>query len=1555
MAKSARLEVRQLCSSTAAAAANNTNPANAVDTVSADTFPVLLQLPINGRLTALEALTVPSLPTSAIFLLQDRHQYAVISYYPPSAKSLPTVATAPGQLPKVSPYPVYTHASGSLESGGDGVSPRPNESGTLVAVDPNFRCIALHCFEGLLTVLPIDPNYTPPSATTDTAANPKDDRQQHQQQQRAGGEGRSANPRRPKQLLGAPFHCRMEENTILAITFLHTMASADASNNNSSGSSRSSRNSSDPPPPLQLAVLYQDARGSQHVTTHVINLQKQQMHLYGSQFVPTPVQWLKKSAIDGGSSMLIPVKMPAAVAAAGYNPHPDQQQQQQQQPIVGNDSNNANMPGPAVIVIGQRQFTYCSTTTTKIIPVPQALFLAYTELPCDPASGMPRYLLADELGNLHMLSIMTVKSSSCNDPAAGRVVVVALQLETLGSCTLATTLAYLREGLLYVGSALGDSQLVQIHDEPIIPFINAPLLDGGGEAAENAATGDGREGTDVLLDTTYLSVVEEYTNLGPILDFDLVPTTPGGAAAPNNMASSGGEGPSSSSQQRLPQIVQSQVVTASGSSKSGSIRVVRNGIGMNEYAAVEIPGIQAMWSLRKSYEAQEDVYLVQSFVGETRVLGVIASGSGSDDDDDNNAMQDGTEKDEEEAAGGTLAEVVLPGLESAASTLYVGNVQAGDRVLQITDSEVRLFAWSGEIVSNWAGQITVASANEAGQIVVALQGGMLAYLAIEGDQIQKIHDKQMDREVSCIDIHPFAAVDLGESGASAMDVDYEVEYKRVAYKSSMIAVGLWDDFTVRLLSINSGLEELVCINLGSSEDDEEVEEQAGSGLSRRNRNNMMARSLSLITLDFSSSAGGSGKNGSSGPGVNMLFVGLGDGTLISFAVVLNKGVVSVQSKKEVCLGTQRIDLVPLNTEQGGTCVLATGDRPTVIYLAGVGGTANQSNPKLCYSNVNVAASDDEEVDDVSRLSSQQSIAVNVAAPFFSPLLFDAAALGKQHYSLCVADDTSLRLGVIDDIQKLHVTTCRLGMAPRRIVHCPEGRLFAVGCIESGIQNFGLGGDEANMGNCIRFMDDTTFDDLERLDLEPYEMILSMAYVSLKTPPSAKDTADATSTGSSDLVFKPFLLVGTAYALPDEDEPTRGRILVYSCQADDAAGSSSNNPRAVRQITEFSAEGGVYSMCQFYEGKILVTVNSRTHICQLVEDTGLLRLQYQGLGHFGHILSLFVKSRAQPSSVESVSRVAASGESLAMDRSSSQGSTGRKENKEPNEMLAIVGDLMRSISLVQYYPQHQTLEEVARDFNTNWTCAVEMLNDNVYLGAENWHNLFCLRRNTASASEEIRCRLDTIGEFHLGEMCNKFMAGSLVMPASSNSTTSNRRHVRRGTSPQKKRGSDVSPSKAISAAARIRRPIVSTGSQTLFGTVDGTLGVILGLDMRTTAFFSTLERAMANVIRHVGDFGHQHYRACHAERRIHPAHGFIDGDLVEGFLDLDRTTMDAVVTEMNRDGGWDFDDAVVRTREDRKDKSGEQEENAAVSDDEEDRPELSVDDVLAMVEEMTMLH
>ncbi len=437
------------------------------------------------------------------------------------------------------------------------------------------------------------------------------------------------------------------------------------------------------------------------------------------------------------------------------------------------------------------------------------------------------------------------------------------------------------------------------------------------------------------------------------------------------------------------------------------------------------------------------------------------------------------------------------------------------------------------------------------------------------------------------------------------------------------------------------------------------------------------------------------------------------------------------------------------------------------------------------------------------------------------------------------------------------------------------------------------------------------------------------------------TGDTMDTTGSTAEYKSVVIVGTAYALHDEDEPTKGRVMVFSC--DDETDS---NQRMIKCVAELQVRGGVYSMCQFFDGKILVTVNSKTQICQLMDDsTGVCKLTTVGVGHHGHILSLFVSSRASK-------RLAVPADSMA---NSDAAENQEKEISETNEQLAIVGDLMRSISLVQYYPEHDTLEEVARDFNSNWTTAVSMLTDDVYLGGENWNNLYVLRRNTKAASEEVRCRLDTIGEFHLGEMVNKFMSGSLVMPNSSEASstgTANSQNRRRALPSPKKADKNAkipaSPrGTGTASTTRSKRPVVSIGSQTLFGTTEGTLGSILGLDGPTTAFFSCLERAMQNVIKPVGNFSHAKFRSFNAEQRHHPCHGFVDGDLVESFLDLEKATMERVVKEMNQDGGWDADDSAFATRT----SAGEKDETMI----DESRPELAVEDVLAVVEEMTMLH
>jgi DNA damage-binding protein 1 len=1406
IAKAKRLEIRQL----------------QTEQQSTTTFPLILSVPINGRLVAMEPFTVQN--QTYVFLLTERFSYAVISYDNRRSRS-------DASNKSISPHPIITHATGSLQGGQQDLDSaathnwtclgRPTETGPLVAIDPASRCIALHLYDGIVTIIPIHAHY---NATTGSSAGAYktvgDDEADY-----TSNRHRSSR----SSILKEPFHCRIEERTVLALTFLPQQSTTA--------------------PPV-LVLLHQDARGAQHLQSLLVAAQS--LQAAGSPSAPALAPWLKKSAIDGGSSILIPVPPPQGATTASAT--------------AASSTAGASTPVTedsgtgGVLILGQRQCTYCSTTVTKVVPLQPALILAYCCLP--PAEeGNIRYLLADELGNWHVLTVMCVQHK-----------VVALQLDTLGSCHLAGALEYLGNGLVFLGSPYGDSQLVQIHDEPVAVVADATLEADVAEAADRS---------------TYLSVEEEYTNLGPILDFDLVPT-----AGSNS------------------QSFQSQVVLASGSSKSGTLRLIRNGIGMNECAAVEIPGIQQLWNIRQSCHDAHDSYLVQSFVGETRVLGVAAPG---DDDDDMPA---------------TLEELQLPGLDSSASSLFVGNVAAADCLVQITPAAIRLVSLAtGLLLDEWHGSaISVATANEAGQIAIA-RGTTLAYFTVTNEgKLVSVAEKVMDKEVGCLNLCPW------NTSQDDSPMDGSDQGPR---RTSVLAVGLWHDSTVRLLSTEHALTELLHVTLEDEDegDDDDEEDDQDRPASRRNRN-MMARSLCMISLETSSqtASGGSNGGGSTPARVDMLFVGLGDGTLISFAIATHADGISAHSRKEVCLGTQRIDLIPLSTQSGGACILATGDRPTVVYLAGLGATSsNQGNPKLCYSTVNLEMNSDVG-DDAS--PSQQSLSVNVAAPFFSPTLFSAAAVDRQHYTLCVADDSNLRLGVIDDIQKLHVTTCYLGMSPRRVVHCPEPRLFAVACIESGINHLGAGGEESNMGNCLRFLDDAGFDDIERIDMEPFEMILSVAYVSLAVPNihetfGSDSILESSGSGQSGPI-KQFLVVGTAYALPDEDMPTRGRILVFAFSGNDG-NSNSHNKRSVRQVTEFPVHGGVYSICQFYDGTCLCTLNSKTMILQMVDDLGSLQLQFVGAGHHGHILSLFVKSRAQRQSAEARTNTMA-----GMDNEP-------KSIAAPPERLAIVGDLMRSVSLMQHFEQHAALEEIARDFHTNWTTAVEMLNDDVYIGAENWHNLFCLRRNK-SVNEEVRCRLETIGEFHLGEMVNKFMLGSLVMPVAAATGVVESGVVR--ATPQKRKSTPLAgvPAEAGAASSptrsRTRRPVV--GSQALFGTVDGSLGVVLGLDHRTAAFLSALELAMVAVVQPVGGFGAAAFRAKQDDQRLYPSHGFVDGDLIESFLDLDRVAMGVVVQEMNRQGKWQ---PAGRA----KSSVGEDEGGTA------DRRDVTVDDVVAMVEEMTMLH
>ncbi|KAG5839933.1 hypothetical protein ANANG_G00210560 [Anguilla anguilla] len=796
-----------------------------------------------------------------------------------------------------------------------------------------------------------------------------------------------------------------------------------------------------------VCFIYQDPQG-RHVKTYEVSLREK-------EFNKGP--W-KQENVEAEASMVIPVPEPFGGA----------------------------------IIIGQESITYHNGDKYLAIAPPtikQSTIVCHNRV--DPNGS--RYLLGDMEGRLFMLLL---EKEELMD---GAVVLKDLRVELLGETSIAECLTYLDNGVVFVGSRLGDSQLVK---------LNVDSNDQG----------------------SYVAVMETFTNLGPIVDMCVVD---------------------------LERQGQGQLVTCSGAFKEGSLRIIRNGIGIHEHASIDLPGSKVrlrfcvpprvcrnahlyalafgrlhpqirLWPLRSEAGRETDDMLVLSFVGQTRVL-----------------MLSGEEVEETE----------LPGFVDNQQTFYCGNV-THQQLIQITSGSVRLVMQETKaLVSEWkepqGRNISVAACNST-QVVLAV-GRVLYYLEIHRGELKQISFTEMEHEVACLDITP-----LGEGG-----------------ESPLCAVGLWTDISARILKLPS-FSALHKEMLGGE---------------------IIPRSILMTTFE----------------GSHYLLCALGDGALFYFGLDLQTGVLS--ERKKVTLGTQPTVLRTFRSLSTSN-VFACSDRPTVIY---------SSNHKLVFSNVNLKE-------------------VNYMCP-----------LNSEGYpdSLALANNSTLTIGTIDEIQKLHIRTVPLYESPRRICYQEMSQCFGVlssrvemqdasgataavrpsastQALSSSVSSSKLFpsstsphetsfGEEVEVHSLL-VVDQHTFEVLHAHQFLQSEYALSMVSCRLGRDPSV------------------YFVVGTAMVYPEEAEPKQGRIIVFHY-----------TDGKLQTVAEKEVKGAVYSMVEF-NGKLLASINSTV---RLYEWTAEKELRTE-CNHYNNIMALYLKTKGD---------------------------------------FILVGDLMRSVLLLAYKPMEGNFEEV----------------------------------------------------------------------------------------------------------------------------------------------------------------------------------------------------------------------------------------------------------------------
>ncbi|XP_053613345.1 DNA damage-binding protein 1 [Plodia interpunctella] len=940
-----------------------------------------------------------------------------------------------------------------------------------------------------------------------------------------------------------------------------------------------------------LILIHQDLNG-RHIKTHEINLRER-------EFMKIP--W-KQDNVETEASILIPVPSPIGGA----------------------------------IVIGQESIVYHDGQSYVAVAPPQ---IKSTPIVCYcrvDTRGL-RYLLGDAAGRLFMLLLELQQKMD------GTHAIKDLFVELLGDIPIPECMTYLDNGVVFIGSRLGDSALVR-------------LSCSRDEASQ------------------YVQVMESFTSLAPIVDMCVVD---------------------------LERQGQNQLITCSGAFKMGSLRIIRNGIGIQEQASIDLPGIKGMWALSAAAAAHDT--LVVAFVGQTRVLTLN---------------------------GEEVEETEIKGFVSDRQTFFTGNV-CHNQLVQVTDEGIRLIAREGEewaLAAQWrvggARQLSVVGCSD-GRVVCAA-GPQIYLVEILQGALQLTKSVCMEEEVACLDIGP-------------------------GPEPCFLGVGLWTDISVRVLT----LPDLKPVH---------TEKLCGE---------IIPRSLLICVLE----------------GICYLLCALGDGSMFYFTVDQQTG--ELCNKKKVTLGTQPTVLRSFRS-LSTTNIFACSDRPTVIF---------SSNHKLVFSNVNL-----KEVTHMCSLN--------------------AAAYPD---SLALATDSTVTIGTIDEIQKLHIRTVPLGETPRRIAYQEASQTFGIITMRVDKMEWSSGGGSASAvrssastaaASCsgapaaaklqpnqadveihnLLIVDQHTFEVLHAHQLQANEYALSLISCRLGDDQHH------------------YYAVGTAVLQPEESEPKQGRILLFHWFEGKLV-----------QVTEKEIKGACYVLVEF-NGKLLAAINSTVRLFEWTSDKEL-RLE---CSHFNNIVALYLKAKGD---------------------------------------FILVGDIMRSMSLLQYKQMEGSFEEIARDYTPNWMTAVEILDDDTFLGAENCFNLFVCQKDSAATTDEDRQLMSYMGQVHLGDMVNVMRRGALV-------------------------------AQSADSVAPVQRPVLAA-------TVHGAICLVVQLSQELFEFLHKLEERLTHTIKSVGKISHSFWRSFNTDIKTEPAEGFIDGDLIESFLDLTRDMQQETVKGLQiDDGGGMLRDATV---------------------------------------------
>ena len=229
----------------------------------------------------------------------------------------------------------------------------------------------------------------------------------------------------------------------------------------------------------------------------------------------------------------------------------------------------------------------------------------------------------------------------------------------------------------------------------------------------------------------------------------------------------------------------------------------------------------------------------------------------------------------------------------------------------------------------------------------------------------------------------------------------------------------------------------------------------------------------------------------------------------------------------------------------------------------------------------------------------------------------------------------------------------------------------------------------------------------------------------------------------------------------------------------------------------------------------------------------------------------------------------------------------EENKSKNEedfQYLIISDLYRSIVLYCYDANNDKLNEICRDYNLTWVYSISQYKNNLLYISDIDGNIISLEKNIYPKSDQENFKFERRAFYNLSERIN-----SMLM-----TTIKNQKLFL--LSPDNNNYSFIE-------SENLEEDIPEDINVTYYGTMEGSLGVIISLRKEVFEFLKELESAIIKRMNNFGNFDYEKWRSFKDGFNSKKSVGFVEGNIVEDFLNYDDSLKACIINELKLKFPW----------------------------------------------------